>query len=58
MEKRIIELETRVAFQEQTITALNEALIGQQRQLDRLQGALDVALRQMGAPPDPGRESA
>ncbi len=58
MEKRIIELETRVAFQEQALAELNEALIGQQRQLDRLQSTLDAALRQLLAPADPNLESA
>lgn len=57
MEKRIIELETRIAFQEMAIEELNEALIGQQRQLDRLQSTLEAALRQGVAPADPGIES-
>lgn len=58
MEKRIIELETRVAFQDQALEELNEALIEQQRQLDRLQGTLDVAMRKLVAPHEPGNESA
>jgi SlyX protein len=33
MEQRIIELETRLAFQEKAIEELNDALTGQQRQL-------------------------
>jgi uncharacterized coiled-coil protein SlyX len=33
MEKRIIELETRLAFQEKTIEELNGAMAGQQLQL-------------------------
>ena len=53
MEERIIELETRVAFQEQALAELNEALIGQQRQLDRLQSTMDATLRQLVAPADP-----
>lgn len=36
MNDRIIELEVRVAFQDQTIQALNEAVTQQQAQLDRL----------------------
>ncbi|MBA3002480.1 MAG: SlyX family protein [Desulfurivibrio sp.] len=37
MEHRIIELETRVAFQEIALEELNEALISQQAQLDGLE---------------------
>lgn len=33
---RIVELETRLAFQDSTIEELNEVLVSQQRQLDRL----------------------
>lgn len=36
MEHRIIELETRLAFQEHTLEELNSALISQQAQLDAL----------------------
>lgn len=58
MEKRIIELETRIAFQEQALAELNEALIGQQRQLDRLQSTMDVALRGLMGQNEPNLESA
>lgn len=37
MEHRIIELETRLAFQEIALEELNEALINQQAQLDGLE---------------------
>lgn len=37
---RLERLEEQVFFQEQTISALNEALTGQQRQLDMLEGRL------------------
>jgi len=37
MEQRIIELETRLAFQEIALEELNEALISQQAQLDGLE---------------------
>ncbi|HCC54305.1 MAG TPA: SlyX protein [Desulfobulbaceae bacterium] len=37
MEHRIIELETRLAFQEIALEELNAALIGQQTQLDALE---------------------
>jgi SlyX protein len=36
IEDRVTELETRLAFQDDTIQALNEVLVEQQRQLDRL----------------------
>jgi len=36
MEERIIELETRLAFQDNTIEELNGALTAQQAQLDKL----------------------
>ncbi|MGV1097975.1 SlyX family protein [Thiovibrio sp. JS02] len=36
MENRIIELETRLAFQEMTIEELNDALTAQQSQLDNM----------------------
>ena len=36
MNERLIELEVRVAFQDQTIQALNEAVTHQQAQLERL----------------------
>lgn len=35
-EQRMIEIETRLAYQEQALTELNDALTGQQGQLDRL----------------------
>jgi len=37
MENRIIELETRLAFQEIALEELNSALIGQQAQLDAVE---------------------
>lgn len=36
MEKRLTELESRVAFQEDTIQKLNDVVIAQQDQLDKL----------------------
>ncbi len=35
-EQRMIEIETRLAYQEQALAELNDALTGQQGQLDRL----------------------
>lgn len=37
MEHRIIELETRLAFQEKAMEDLNDALAGQQRQIDAME---------------------
>jgi SlyX protein len=38
LEQRVIELETRFAFQETTIQELNEILTSQQQQITHLQG--------------------
>ena len=40
MEARLIELETRLAFQEKTIEELNEVVTRQQEQIDRLEEEL------------------
>lgn len=40
-EDGVVELQTRLAFQEHTIAELNEALVDQQRQIDQLNLALD-----------------
>jgi SlyX protein len=37
LELRVMELETRLAFQEDTIQALNDEMVGQQRIIERLQ---------------------
>ncbi|WP_268799966.1 SlyX family protein [Pseudomonas huanghezhanensis] len=37
VDARVTELETRLAFQDDTIQALNDVLVVQQRMLDRLQ---------------------
>ena len=50
MEARIIDLESRIAFQEDAIQALNLTVSRQQRRLDELQGeieALQALVRQM-----------
>ena len=36
LEQRVIELESRLAFQDDTIAALNDVLVEQRRELDRL----------------------
>jgi SlyX protein len=37
LELRVMELETRLAFQDDTIQALNDELVAQQRSIERLQ---------------------
>ena len=37
LELRVMELETRLAFQDDTIQALNDELVAQQRNIERLQ---------------------
>jgi SlyX protein len=43
LEERIIDLETRLAFQEDTIEQLNQELIAQQRQLELVLRRLEAA---------------
>lgn len=51
LEQRIAELEVRVAFQDDTIDALNAALASQQQQLSQLQQAVSLlAQRQKSSP--------
>ncbi|KQQ68114.1 hypothetical protein ASF84_02985 [Pseudomonas sp. Leaf127] len=45
LELRVVELETRLAFQDDTIQALNDALVAQQRSLDRLQLQLAMVIK-------------
>jgi uncharacterized coiled-coil protein SlyX len=44
MEERLIELESRTAFQDRMIEELNGALIEQQGQLDRLEATVNTTL--------------
>lgn len=37
LQQRVIELESRQAFQDDTIAALNDVLVAQQREIERLQ---------------------
>ncbi len=45
LEARVIDLEARLAFQDDTIQALNDAVSQQQLTLDRLQRALEILAR-------------
>lgn len=49
MKERIIELETRLAFQDQTIQALNGALVDQQHQIDGLRRELERLRERIGS---------
>ena len=56
MEARIIDLESRIAFQEDAIQALNLTVSRQQRRLDELQdeiAALQTLIRQMAMQSSP-----
>lgn len=45
LENRVMELETRLAFQDDTIGALNDELVLQQRAIERLQMQLAAMLK-------------
>lgn len=54
-EERLIELESRQAFQDDSLQALNDVVVIQQRQIDRLQAQMQALLKrqeEMGAPQD------
>ena len=58
-DKRIDALEAKLAFQEDTIAALNNALVGQQSRIDRLEKTLQLAVREiedLRGDPDPARD--
>jgi SlyX protein len=45
LEQRVIELESRLAFQDDTIAALNDVVVAQQRDIERLQQQLALLAR-------------
>ncbi|MES2819371.1 MAG: SlyX family protein [Pseudomonadota bacterium] len=45
LEARVTELESRLAFQDDTLQALNDVLVGQQREVVRLQAQLAALLK-------------
>lgn len=52
-EERLVELETKLAFQERTIARLQEALMEQQKQVGRLTALVDMLRRRaMSGPGD------
>ena len=46
-ENRLVEIETKIAFQEKTITDLNEVLCEQQQEIARLGAICDTLLRRV-----------
>ena len=46
-ERRLIDLESRFAFQEEAIRELNDALVRQQQRIDRLEASLGVVVEQL-----------
>ena len=45
LDERVMELESRLAFQDDTIQALNDVLVAQRRELDRLQLQMTAMLK-------------
>jgi len=61
LEKRVVELEARVAFQDDTIGQLNDVVVEQREQIDRLERlceALRARLVQLGTDGGGGLEDA
>lgn len=46
-DQRLIDLETRIAFQEDSIQALSDEIYRQQKELDRLQQLCNLMLQQL-----------
>ena len=57
-ERRLVALESRIAFQDRTIEELNEVIIDQARTLERLVQQLTAVERQLRAAPGAGHEQA
>ena len=49
MEERLIELETRIAFQEGTLAELNEVIIEQRGMIERLRSEMELLRERMRA---------
>ena len=45
LERRVVELESRLAFQDDTIAALNDVIVAQQRDIERLQQQIAMLAR-------------
>ena len=46
-EERLVEIETKIAFQEQTIEDLNDVLCEQQQEIERLGSICDTLVKQV-----------
>lgn len=57
-EQRLIELETRIAYQEETLRVLNEAVTRQQLQLDQVERRLRQLLERIKAQGEGGPGNA
>ena len=55
-EERLINIETKVAFQEDQIEALNKTVYQQQQQLERLESICEALARQLRALSEAGNE--
>ena len=49
MDDRLIELESRIAFQDHTLQELNEVIVRQQREIDELRRELEALRAQLEA---------
>ncbi len=47
-EERLVDIETKVAYQEDTVQALNDALCQQQRMIDQLEAKVKLLSEKMG----------
>lgn len=54
LESRLIEVETKLAYQENTVQVLNEVVVRQQRQIDELQSLCKQLLERVRNSGDPG----
>ena len=46
-EERLVEIETKIAFQEQTIEDLNDVIYEQQQEIERLASVCDILVKQV-----------
>ena len=61
LEERVVDLESRLAFQDDTIQTLNDVLVAQQRSLERMQLQMAALLKrqeEMGGHPGGFEEEA
>ncbi len=47
LDQRLVDLESRQAFQDETIAGLNKALVDQQHRIDQLEKALTLVMEQI-----------